>query len=425
MNEFISQSTIEVSRPSWRREFHISEPRPRINLEIEYLRAVAVLLVVVGHADALFPRLPKLGFGAWTGVDLFFCISGYVISRSFEQFFDQHIGEGRWGAAARAFWVRRIFRLTPSAWLWLSISIACSWGFNSSGWFGTPEDNLKTAIFFLTFVTNFAVAHGSVHAGGFFWSLTLEDQFYFVFPFFLMLFRGHWRWKIFLALIFLQALPDRSFSASPLPSYLWVTRLDALMWGCLIHQFSRSRTYWKAEPRFCRYRLAAFLVNGALLYCLIELPKGTLGFLIGNKIESSVALASAGLVFLASFDRGYILPLASPLKAVLAWVGARSYGIYLIHIPLFNIIQEMWQRYSHFLGGNPDPRYFQALMIVVLLPILAELNFRFVESPLRRKGVRLAKQIMATRPATAMGLMAGIPELAPPERASGSSNAAP
>ena len=103
--------------------------KPGINLEIEYLRAIAVLLVVLAHADATFPRS---GLGQWTGVDLFFCISGYVISRAFEPFFDKHIAEGRWWVAARAFWVRRIFRLAASAWLWLSVMVFCSWAIHSS-----------------------------------------------------------------------------------------------------------------------------------------------------------------------------------------------------------------------------------------------------------------------------------------------------
>jgi peptidoglycan/LPS O-acetylase OafA/YrhL len=113
-----------------------------INLEIEYLRAIAVLLVVLAHADAMFP---SSGLGQWTGLDLFFCISGYVISRAFEPFFDKHIAEGRWSAAARAFWVRRIIRLAPSAWLWLSVMVFCSWTFNRSGQFATLTESLKAA----------------------------------------------------------------------------------------------------------------------------------------------------------------------------------------------------------------------------------------------------------------------------------------
>jgi peptidoglycan/LPS O-acetylase OafA/YrhL len=119
-------------------------------------------------------------------------------------------------------------------------------------------------------------------------------------------------------------------------------------------------------------------------------------FLIGNKIESAVAFVSAGLVLLASYDRGYVLPVHRSLKAILAWIGSRSYGVYLIHIPLFCLVIEIWFRYSKFAGGSTlDPRYFYALAIPILLPALAELNFKFIESPLRRKGRQLAKQIMA------------------------------
>ena len=112
MNENVSPAAITV--------------KPGINLEIEYLRAVAVLLVVFVHAAVLFPGM---NLGQWTGVDLFFCISGYVISRSFEQFFNRAIEDGRWFSAALAFWVRRLFRLAPSAWFLLAINVFCSWAY--------------------------------------------------------------------------------------------------------------------------------------------------------------------------------------------------------------------------------------------------------------------------------------------------------
>jgi peptidoglycan/LPS O-acetylase OafA/YrhL len=378
MNENVSPAAIAV--------------KPAINLEIEYLRAVAVLLVVLVHAPVLFPGL---SLGQWTGVDLFFCISGYVISRSFQQSFNRAIEDGRWSSAALAFWVRRFFRLTPSAWLWLAINVFGAWAYNSSGSFlGTPEQNVRDALYFVGFIANFALASGAMHSNRFFWSLTLEDQFYLMFPFFLLLFRGHWRWVALLVLILLQAIPDRSLRSEEYPNYLWVTRLDALMWGCLIHQFSRSQAYAWFEPKILRYRPLAFVVSGALIYCLIEIPKDTFLSYLGDRRESQIALVSAGLVFLASFDRGYALPLPAFLKQVFAWIGSRSYAIYLIHIPLFGILGETWFRYSFLFGDHPpDRRYFYALAFPLLLVAFAELNFRFVEAPLRHKGVALAKRI--------------------------------
>lgn len=280
----------------------------------------------------------------------------------------------------------------PSAWLWLAVMVICSFIFNRPKlWFGTPEQAFEAALYFLTLTTNFAFGLGNLETCRFFWSLTLEDQFYLVFPVFLLLSRGHWRWVVFLVLIFLQAIPNRMIGTQPHPSLLWVTRLDALMWGCLIYQFSCTEFYRKLEPTFLRFRLVAIAVNIGLIYCLIEIPKGTNGPLIGYRIESQAALVSAGLVFLASFDRGYVLPLPGPLKSGLAWIRSRSYALYLIHLPLFGILSETWFGWS----PTTDPRYFYAVMIPLLLPALAELNFRLVETPLRRKGAQIAKQMLA------------------------------
>jgi peptidoglycan/LPS O-acetylase OafA/YrhL len=373
-----------------------------INVEIEYLRAVAIILVVVLHAGEFLRWKPVSYFGAGTGVDLFFCISGFVISRSFQPFLDQHRADGTWWAAVRAFWVRRIFRLVPSAWLWLLIAVGCSWAFNHTGWFYSFEGNLTSMIYVVANVANFGFASGNLGGNAQYWSLALEDQFYFVFPFFLFFFRGRWRALVLLALIFIQAFPNRSWAGQTnLPliehPYLYVTRLDALMWGCLISQFCGSPAYYKLEPKFCRRRIVALGINAVLLFLLINLPHSY--HLVHNfRSESAVALVSAALVFLASFDAGYILPVTRRLQAMLAWVGARSYGMYLIHIPLFGLILDMGFRYAQFFHQDTFAvryRVIYALAAIVLLPILAELNFRLVESPLRRKGKQIARQIVA------------------------------
>jgi peptidoglycan/LPS O-acetylase OafA/YrhL len=370
-----------------------------INLEIEYLRAVAIILVVVHHAGPFLAWKPIAYFGAGTGVDLFFCISGFVISRSFQPFFDQHRRDGNWWRAVRAFWVRRIFRLVPSAWLWLLITIGCSWAFNNTGWFYSFAGNLSSAIYIMTNTTNFAFASGTLGGNAQYWSLALEDQFYMVFPFFLFFFRGRWRPLVLLALILLQAFPDRSIAVHP---YLWNTRCDALMWGCLISQFCGSAPYGKWEPKFCRRRAVALCINAVLIFVLINLPH-TYHLIPNFRAESAEALVSAGLVFLASYQAGYVLPVSRPLRAALAWIGSRSYAIYLIHLAVFGFIQDMGFRGWHLIpehATEPWYRFVYVLAAVVLIPIFAELNFRFVETPLRRKGKDFAKRIMAGRQMT-------------------------
>jgi peptidoglycan/LPS O-acetylase OafA/YrhL len=376
------------------------ETRSRlINIEIEYLRAVAILLVVALHAHALFANSShavSVVFefaGSWAGVDLFFCISGYVISGSFQPFFDSHRGDGRFWTAALAFWTRRIFRLLPSAWLWLFIGVACSWLFTPSDWFGPLSGSIKSAGLIMINAANFAMADGILSGNAVYWTLALEDQFYLAFPFFLFLVPDRLRTRVLLTLIALLVLPDRAMAAHP---FLWYTRLDAIMWGCLIFQFSRSAAYWRAEPKLFRQPAVALAVNAALITLLIIVPIARNYHqprFSSLRVESIVAYSSAVLVFLASFERGYVLPLSARLKAVLAWIGARSYGLYLIHIPLYGIIKESL---AHATMSTAAYNASCAMLIAVFLPLLAELNFRYVETPLRRKGKRLAARVIAT-----------------------------
>jgi peptidoglycan/LPS O-acetylase OafA/YrhL len=102
-----------------------------------------------------------------------------------------------------------------------------------------------------------------------------------------------------------------------------------------------------------------------------------------------IALLAAVMVWIASYDKAYTLP-EGRLKRVLVYVGARSYAIYLIHVLVFRLTWETWARLdnSHTFGGTSAALFKLAAFPVILA--LAELNYRFVERPLRRHGARLA-----------------------------------
>lgn len=195
-----------------------------------------------------------------------------------------------------------------------------------------------------------------------------------------------------LLLIGLQAIPYRNYTTQAYPPILWV-RLDALMWGCLIYQFSCSSLYRKLEPTFCRFRIVRPTDQRPANLLLDRNSKGDPGSVwLGNKVESQIALVSAALVFLASFDRGYVLPLPGRFKSILDWIGERSYGLYLIHTLLMFAVHESWLKWFSDYAANPH--YVYAVAIALLLPTLAELNFLILESPMRRVGVRLAGRIL-------------------------------
>lgn len=93
---------------------------PVKNLEIEQQRGVAIIFVLIAHVAWLSPFLFELlipvfqqyaSFGV--GVDLFFCISSYVVAKSYCDYFDYYRKREQFWPAARAFWLRRCYRLLP------------------------------------------------------------------------------------------------------------------------------------------------------------------------------------------------------------------------------------------------------------------------------------------------------------------------
>ncbi len=380
-----------------------SSPR---NQEIEALRAIAVLMTCISHLPQLMPfhEWPFIRFFSvympWTGVDLFFCISGYVVSRSVVAQIDQYKATGRFWEVAQVFWIRRLYRLIPSAWLWVLMGIIAASIFNTTGIFSTFYQNLRSATAVLTLSGNLAWQYDKMLApNGVYWSLALEEQFYLLFPFFLLLTRSSWRASLLLLFIVIQFPVDRNPFGTTFAAFASFFRLDALMWGILIFSFSRSVQYRLFEPVFLKNaRWQTFLLNLLLIYLL--------GAIAGQLIKMPIAvgliaLVAAVLVWLASYEAGYIL-LPPFLGKCLIWVGTRSYAIYLIHMFAYRFCFEAWSRHASLTGHSLDGTYTLRLLLsaMLLTLLLAELNYRFVEEPLRRRGAAIAARRLARIPET-------------------------
>ena len=372
------------------------------NIEIEYLRAIAILMTVVTHSNQLLPFhadfMQKLFnvYSPWSGVDLFFCISGYVVSKAYLDYFDKNRAQGRFGIAAASFWIRRAYRLLPTAWLWVLVPLVFSIFFNQSNAFESWFYNLRSFTAVATFSGNLANQYGLLLGpNSVYWSLALEEQFYFIFPLFLLLITStRWRAIALITLIAAQFCLDRNAFAPPPAGLLFSFRLDAMMWGILLCLFTRTALYKDIEPTALGTgRIKRFAVTLFLLYML--------GAIAGQLIAAPIAVGLIAInaliiTWLASYEKGYIF-CPSILSSLFQWLGSRSYALYVIHMFAYHLSTEIWYRVALEKGLTLAQGFTTELLATsaIIMIVLSELNYRLVEVPLRRKGAEIAQKKMS------------------------------
>ena len=359
------------------------------------------MLTLFQHFPVLFPwRDRPAWFNAlydyvsfWGGVDLFFAVSGFVVTSSLLRELSAARGAHHSWSATKRFWTRRAFRLFPLAWFWLAIVLVCSAFWNDSSQFGRVDDNARQALWIFFYLYNW-VAYGLFVAGvniaplGVYWSLSLEEQFYVLVP--LLLIAVHRR---ALMAILAAAIAIQFFLWRPGPwlDPMWGLRSDALAWGVLIAFLARGPWHERLRPTWLATRTTAFAANALLLGAITLISMPLLMVAIATGV---VVLASAAWVWLASYERGYVLPTRSA-RPILLWFGARSYSLYLAHVTVFMLVNEITFRLAAARGLATDASWLwiHAVLGAVLLFAAAELGYRFIEGPLRNYGRALAERM--------------------------------
>ena len=363
--------------------------------EIQALRAIAVILVVFFHTrfDLTGAQHPSLGtlfsyLGGDAGVDLFFVISGFVIARGLVPSLQATTCATQRKRELLVFWLKRAFRLLPSAWFWLAFTLACALFFNDGGTFGHFRAAYEGAIAAVFNVANFRFMEcfGQFECGPTFvyWSLSLEEQFYLALPILVLLSR-HFLVPVLLILL-LSQLPE-STSVSPM------FRFGGLILGVLLAIFSRSPSYRWVEPIGLHGHRWIALSLFMLLLLTLSTVLGSEMKVVGGPLKYDlVALPAALLVLLASYDRGYLLP-PGLLRTLLVWIGERSYALYLIHIPAYYLSREMLLGSS--LAGDTQTQQWinHGLLSVALMLLLSEFSYRLIEMPWLRRGHQLIARL--------------------------------
>ena len=368
-----------------------SRPDAGRNGELEVLRTVAILLVLAQHFPSNLMFWPSrfsgpLGnLGTWSGVDLFFAVSGFVIARGLLPRLEGVRDARKFLHITVAFWIRRAWRLWPSAWLWLAAPLVLCELFNKSGVYGSLIANWCMAVAGVSNLANFYFAEhfgqpaGQVTAFAQ-WSLSLEEQFYLALPFLALIFRRY------LAVV-MGCLLVLAFFLTP-GLLVNATRSGAFAAGVLLAIASRHPAYADCAPVFLlQSRLARMLVLVTGIALLISF--GDWSWRIVNFAYGPIAVTAGLLVWIASYGKGFLWRPGWPRK-VMEIVAARSYAIYLVHIPVFFGMHEAWSRIYRL----AEPTHMQALAYFAIafctVALFAELNYRLLERPLREHGKAVA-----------------------------------
>jgi peptidoglycan/LPS O-acetylase OafA/YrhL len=386
---------------------------PSKNRDIEVLRAVAISYVLLAHWLPHLLRMlgigdSALGFlGLTAGVDLFFCISGFVIASS-------ALAELESGPSvsiaqyAGPFWIRRIFRLWPSAWFWALVPLVLAFCWNRSGAFGSPRLATYDAIFAVLNFENihyyFCLQTQSCGPLGVYWSLSLEEQFYWIFPLLIFAVSRRILIALLLAAAIVQIVLSRpnSFSSGS-PSLLWLLRSDAICLGILLALFKTTRFYHL--PPILRSQRSGRVTTAGLFVLLAIIGSPALHLSVATGV---LAIVSTALVWIAGFNQDLILP-RTPFDTVVLWIGSRSYSLYLVHSVAGRFGWELYWRLKH----TPKLAGLASVSIgVVFTVVFAEMNFRLLEDPLRKLGRRLARD--SSRKVDTSGPFTGSPAPAVP-----------
>lgn len=128
-----------------------------------------------------------------------------------------------------------------------------------------------------------------------------------------------------------------------------------------------------------------------LLVCLATVLSHELHIASGNLAYNLAAIISAILVFIASFNSNYILR-DGLIKRLLIWLGDRSYALYLTHMPAFFLTRELFHRVQPELVGSQAALIYHTVTAATLMLLFAEFSYRFIETPLQKKGAKLLER---------------------------------
>ena len=332
--------------------------------DIDGLRAVAVLAVVLFHFG-----VPGVT-GGFVGVDVFFVISGFLITSIIWR--ERQAGH----FSFVDFWARRARRILPALFVMMAATLAVGW------FLLAPKDyeELGRSVHYQAIFTSnllFSRQHGYFEAASDIkpllhtWSLAVEEQFYIIFPLLLTLLVSrlkHWRLALFAILLVSFGMSVWAVSHAPQKAFFLLhMRAWELLAGAMLAVMPLRD--WRASPA---------LAQGVSLLSMALILIAVFGFDSTTPFPGAAALLPVlGVVGLIWANGQHVTWVGRLLSSrVMVGLGLISYSWYLWHWPVF-----VYASYAAVDGLSPLE--LGALMLLSL--VLGYLSWRFVETPFREK----------------------------------------
>ncbi|HTK16387.1 MAG TPA: acyltransferase [Acidimicrobiia bacterium] len=341
--------------------------------QLDGLRGFAVVLVVIYHCQYLTAGWGPRPFpGGFIGVDLFFALSGFLITTIL---LGQLQRRGRIDFGE--FWTRRIRRLVPALVVAVIGVIALVVLFNDNV---SVEALRNSGIGSVLFVSNWQQASGWPYQFelSHTWSLAVEAQFYLVWPLVIIAFAAlRVPRKVFAGIVVASAVAVavhrwRMWTGQAHFLALYVrtdTRADVILLGCL--GAMAVSWGWLDRAAAQRLRVLAVAALGLILFVCLDFETGDSRLYHGW--FSIVAVSGAVLVTSAVLDPDWVVHRWWRHR-VLMVLGQRSYSLYLWHVPIFLLV-------AQHLGDRPV--WLRLVAGFVPVAVLTELSYRFVENRYR------------------------------------------
>lgn len=381
---------------------------------LDGMRGIAVLLVLAFHfawtfpgddpttattfADKLAVRMHELLWSGWTGVDLFFVLSGYLITRGL-------VAPSKKVLATRLkmFWMRRVLRIFPLYYAFIIVgSIVALAISGTSAWI--------PGISYWVYMQNYALAFDDevLRWTAHFWSLAIEEQFYFVWPIVALVVSRRRLIPTILvlvpAVVLLRAV--MVFKGAHVPALASVfhdehgiakfvyratfTRADGLLLGAFVAVTQREVSH-PVSIAWRRLRFPTFVATALALCGLYVLAKGLNDY---DRRIIAIGYVTLALFFASAISMCADAVISERVRRFLSWrplvaCGKVSYGMYIFHWPLVIFLVPHLLKMQAGMDVMTQIALTSGVIVggIAFIYVVAELSFRFVETPfLKLKG---------------------------------------